>query len=66
MSMKYLGETFDIHCGGVDHIPVHHTNEIAQSECATHHPFVRYWLHGEFLLMGNKLSKSDLIKLPPE
>jgi cysteinyl-tRNA synthetase len=59
MSMKYLGETFDIHCGGVDHIPVHHTNEIAQSECATHHPFVRYWLHGEFLLMNKeKLSKS--------
>src|SRR5579871_5514647 len=59
MSMKYLGETFDIHCGGVDHIPVHHTNEMAQSECATHHPFVRYWLHGEFLLMNKeKLSKS--------
>lgn len=59
MSMKYLGETFDIHCGGVDHIPVHHTNEIAQSECATHHPFVRYWVHGEFLLMGKeKISKS--------
>ena len=67
MSMKYLGETFDIHCGGVDHIPVHHTNEIAQSECATHHPFVRYWLHSEFLLMsGGKLSKSELMKLPPE
>lgn len=59
MSMKYLGETFDIHCGGVDHIPVHHTNEIAQSECATHHLFVKYWLHGEFLLMDKaKLSKS--------
>jgi cysteinyl-tRNA synthetase len=59
MSMKYLGETFDIHCGGVDHIPVHHTNEIAQSECATHKVFARYWLHGEFLLMGSaKLSKS--------
>lgn len=59
MAMKYLGETFDIHCGGVDHIPVHHTNEIAQSECATHKPFVRYWLHGEFLLMGKeKVSKS--------
>lgn len=59
MSMKYLGETFDIHCGGVDHITVHHTNEIAQSECATHHPFVKYWLHGEFLLMNKeKLSKS--------
>jgi cysteinyl-tRNA synthetase len=61
MSMKYLGETFDIHCGGVDHIPVHHTNEIAQSECATHVQFVRYWMHGEFLLMnGGKLSKSKL------
>ncbi len=63
MSMKYLGETFDIHCGGVDHITVHHTNEIAQSECATHHPFVKYWMHGEFLLMkkdgkGEKISKS--------
>lgn len=59
MSMRYLGETFDIHCGGVDHIPVHHTNEIAQSECATGRPFVRFWLHGEFLLMGDrKVSKS--------
>ena len=59
MSMKYLGETFDIHCGGIDHIPVHHTNEIAQSECATGHQFVRYWMHGEFLLMGKeKISKS--------
>ncbi len=59
MSMKYLGETFDIHCGGIDHIPVHHTNEIAQSECATHKEFVRYWLHGEFLLMNKeKISKS--------
>jgi cysteinyl-tRNA synthetase len=61
MSMKYLGETFDIHCGGVDHIPVHHTNEIAQSESATNRLFVRYWMHGEFLLMnGGKLSKSKL------
>jgi cysteinyl-tRNA synthetase len=59
MSMRYLGETLDIHCGGVDHIPVHHTNEIAQSECATGREFVRYWLHGEFLLMNKeKLSKS--------
>ena len=67
MSMKYLGETFDIHCGGVDHIPVHHTNEIAQSECATHHTFVKYWVHGEFLLMnGGKLSKSELLKIAPE
>ncbi len=59
MSMKYLGATFDIHCGGVDHIPVHHTNEIAQSEGATGQPFVRYWLHGEWLLIGSeKMSKS--------
>ncbi len=59
MSMKYLGETFDIHCGGVDHVPVHHTNEIAQSECSTGHPFVKYWMHGEFLLTNNaKISKS--------
>ncbi len=59
MSIKYLGETFDIHCGGVDHIPVHHTNEIAQSECSSGHPFVKYWMHGEFLLMNNaKISKS--------
>ena len=59
MSMKYLGETFDIHCGGIDHVPVHHTNEIAQSECATHKTFVNYWMHSEFLLMGKeKVSKS--------
>src|SRR4051794_4378092 len=59
MSMKYLGETFDMHCGGVDHIPVHHENEIAQSEGCTGKQFVRYWLHGEFLLTNNmKMSKS--------
>jgi len=59
MSMKYLGPSFDIHCGGVDHIPVHHTNEIAQSEGASGQPFVRYWLHGEWLLIGaEKMSKS--------
>lgn len=59
MSMKYLGEHFDIHCGGIDHIPVHHTNEIAQSEAATGHTWVNYWLHGEFLLMGqDKMAKS--------
>ncbi len=45
MSAKYLGETFDIHCGGVDNIFPHHENEIAQSECGTGKPFVRYWLH---------------------
>lgn len=59
MSMKYLGETFDIHCGGVDHIPIHHENEIAQSEGCTDKEFVRYWLHGEFLLINaGKMSKS--------
>jgi cysteinyl-tRNA synthetase len=61
MSIKYLGEQFDIHCGGIDHIPVHHTNEIAQSEAATgKHPWVKYWLHGEFLNMDKgKMSKSS-------
>jgi len=57
--MKYLGETFDIHCGGIDHIPVHHTNEIAQSEAATGKPLARYWLHGEFLVLEKaKMAKS--------
>ncbi len=60
MSMKYLGDQFDIHCGGVDHIPVHHTNEIAQSEAATGRPWVNYWLHGEFLLTDKtKMAKSE-------
>jgi cysteinyl-tRNA synthetase len=60
MSMKYLGEQFDIHCGGIDHIPIHHTNEIAQSEAATgKKPWVKYWMHGEFLVMDKgKMSKS--------
>lgn len=59
MSMKYLGESFDIHTGGVDHIPIHHTNEIAQSEAATGKPFVKYWIHFEFLTVeGRKMSKS--------
>ena len=59
MSMKYLGESFDIHCGGVDHIPVHHTNEIAQSEAATGKKWVNYWLHGEFLVTEKeKMAKS--------
>jgi len=59
MSMKYLGEHFDIHTGGEDHIPVHHTNEIAQSEAATGKKFVNYWLHGAFLMSkGEKVSKS--------
>lgn len=59
MSMKYLGETIDIHTGGIDHIPVHHENEIAQSECATGHEFVKYWVHHDFLNVdGVKMSKS--------
>ncbi len=59
MSMKALGETFDVHTGGVDHIPVHHTNEIAQSEGATGKQFVKYWAHNEFLLVdGGKMAKS--------
>ena len=60
MSMKYLGEHFDIHCGGIDAIPVHHTNEIAQSEAATGKKWVDYWCHGEFLLNDKgKMSKSS-------
>jgi cysteinyl-tRNA synthetase len=59
MSMKFLGETFDVHCGGVDLIFPHHENEIAQSESATGKPFVRTWLHGEHLIVdGQKMSKS--------
>ncbi len=61
MSMAHLGETLDIHCGGTDHIRVHHTNEIAQSECATGKQFARFWMHGEFLRESNldKMSKSS-------
>jgi cysteinyl-tRNA synthetase len=60
MSIKYLGESFDIHAGGIDHVPIHHTNEIAQSEAATgKHPWVRYWVHNEFLVLDTeKMSKS--------
>ncbi len=59
MSMKYLGDSIDIHTGGIDHIPVHHPNEIAQSEGATGKPFVRVWLHYNFLRVdGKKMSKS--------
>jgi cysteinyl-tRNA synthetase len=59
MSMKHLGETFDIHSGGSDLIFPHHENEIAQSEAATGKPFVRYWLHAEHLIVnGQKMSKS--------
>jgi len=59
MSMKYLGDTFDIHTGGIDHLTVHHPNEIAQSEAATGKQFVRFWIHHDFLLVdGEKMSKS--------
>lgn len=59
MSMKYLGEVFDIHCGGVDHIPIHHTNEIAQSMAATGKIPARFWLHCAHLIVeGRKMSKS--------
>lgn len=59
MAMEYLGKSFDIHTGGIDLIPVHHNNEIAQSEAATGKPFARYWLHNEFITVeGRKISKS--------
>jgi cysteinyl-tRNA synthetase len=61
MAIKYLGERIDIHCGGIDHIPVHHTNEIAQSECCVDHDhaWVNYWMHGAFLTVDKeKMSKS--------
>jgi cysteinyl-tRNA synthetase len=62
MSMKYLGETLDIHTGGEDHIAIHHENEIAQSEAATGQPFVNYWVHGRFLRWNagdRRMSKSS-------
>ena len=61
MSMKFLGEQLDIHCGGIDHIDIHHTNEIAQSEAATGKNFLNVWMHGEFLNIqgGKKMAKSE-------
>jgi len=59
MSMKFLGQNFDIHAGGVDLVFPHHENEIAQSECSTNKKFVRYWFHNEHMLVnGQKMSKS--------
>ena len=59
MSMEYLGESFDVHTGGIDHIPVHHENEIAQSEGATGKQFVKYWVHHDFVNIDKeKMSKS--------
>ena len=79
MSMKYLGKHIDIHTGGIDHVPVHHTNEIAQSEGSfteeerKEGPWVKYWMHNEFLILeGGKMSKSSghfitlQTDLPPE
>lgn len=66
MSRKYLGKHFDIHMGGIDHIPVHHTNEIAQSECANGEKYVNYWLHYNFLNdPEGKMAKSrgDFLRL---
>lgn len=60
IASKYLGERVDIHCGGIDHIPVHHTNELAQSEAAFGHKWVNYWFHVEFLIAKDgKMSKSS-------
>ena len=61
MSMKYLGDLLDIHCGGTDHVDVHHTNEIAQSEAATGRKFFNFWMHGAFLIIagGKKMAKSE-------
>ncbi|GHE07306.1 cysteine--tRNA ligase [Streptomyces alanosinicus] len=71
MAMEYLGETLDLHLGGIDHIPIHHTNEIAQSETATGVPFSRWWMHGAFLTLegeqrmgkseGNKITLDTLV-----
>jgi cysteinyl-tRNA synthetase len=72
MAMAYLGETLDIHVGGIDHIAIHHTNEIAQSETATGKPFSRWWMHGAFLIPegekrmgkseGNHITLANLVE----
>jgi cysteinyl-tRNA synthetase len=61
MSMQFLGDQLDIHCGGIDHIDIHHTNEIAQSEAATGRKFFNFWMHGAFLNIqgGKKMAKSE-------
>ncbi len=67
MSMKYLGETFDIHCGGIDLIFPHHENEIAQSECGTGQPFAKHWMHVDHLLVENETmskSKGNVYSIP--
>ena len=71
MAQSELGDTIDIHCGGIDHIPVHHSNEIAQSEAAAGKPFAKWWCHGEFLVIdearmgkskGNFITLGTLVK----
>ncbi len=61
MSMKFLGEQLDIHCGGIDHVDIHHTNEMAQSEAATGRKFFNFWMHGAFLNIqgGKRMAKSE-------
>jgi len=54
MSTKYLKQPFDIHTGGIDHIPVHHTNEIAQAHAAKDKPLANYWMHNEFLILDKE------------
>ena len=61
--MKYLGETVDIHAGAIDLIPVHHENEIAQSEAVTGKQFVRYWFHNDFLLIDGQKNEQKSRKL---
>jgi len=63
MSMKYLGEHFDIHCGGIDHVSVHHPNEIAQTEAATGKTWVNWWMHGEFLVIGDDEDEEGTTKM---
>jgi cysteinyl-tRNA synthetase len=63
MALKHLGERVDIHCGGVDHIAVHHTNEVAQSEAALGHPWVNWWVHGEFLVFPKEPGGEEAAKM---
>ena len=62
MAMKYLGDRLDIHCGGIDHVPVHHTNEIAQAEAALGHKWCNWWMHGEWLVV-QKADSGDVEKM---
>jgi len=63
MAIKHLGERLDIHCGGVDHVNVHHTNEIAQAECALGHTWCNWWMHGEFLTMPKGDDAGDAARM---